>query len=225
MTSVSPNIYSRRGRQVFACGNPWVGPSIGLGLAITEDVPPVVSGISPWLTFDRPGMEGRDCVDPGPNSAYRVINGQLHLTAPNPGWPMITNQTFRKDRYCSIQWVSSAKHLLPTVNGFHSVGAYNGELDYRTLDLVAGSNVNKLNLALLAEPSHLWSVIVPDYCGIDEFHLFRIDHDGFGTWSYFADDVLLRTDCSGPLSKDFHVCVFTGGMTAKLGSITVNVED
>lgn len=224
MTSVSPTIHNRRGRQVFACGNPWVGPSIGLGLAITEDVPPVVSGTSPWLTFDRPGMEGRDCVDPGPNKAYSVVGGLLKLNSEATGWPMITRQKFRKDRYCSVQWVTSAKVNPSTLDAFHSVGMYDGELDYRTLNLFPGSP-GKLDLVILTEPYHTLSVVAPDFCAENGFHLFRIDHDGFGTWSYFVDDVLYRQDNSGVLKNDFHLCVFTGGMSAVMGSITVNVED
>lgn len=225
MTTVWANINNRRGRQVFACGNPWVGPSIGLGLAITESVPPVVSGASTWLTFDRPGMEGRDCVDPGPNNAYNVSGGVLNIKALAPGWPMITRQTFRKDRYCSVQWVAAAKALPPYTDGFHSAGLYDGELDYRTLNLVPGSIPGMLDLVVLAEPAHLWTVLVPNFCAADGFHLFRIDHDGFGMWSYFVDEVLYRVDVSGPLKNDPHVCIFTGGMTAKIGSITVNIED
>jgi len=225
VVTISPSLYNRRGRQVFAYGNPWPSPNIGLGLSITEDVPPVVTGtVFPWLTFDRPGMEGRLCIDPGPNAGYKVEGGLLNLTAGSPGWPMITRQTFRKDRYCSVQWVAAVSKINPVAEAFHSAGMYNGELDYRTLDLANGSP-GKLDLVILTEPYHTWSVVANDFCLEGGFHTFRVDHDGFGGWSYFVDDVLVRLDNSGPLKNDFHICIFNGNVNVTMGSITVNVED
>ena len=70
------------------------GPSIGLGLACTEEVPPVCEGATPWKTFDRPGTEGRACIDPGPNPCWSA-DGSFHFASVNPGYPIISAQTFQ----------------------------------------------------------------------------------------------------------------------------------
>ncbi|CAB4202367.1 hypothetical protein UFOVP1623_52 [uncultured Caudovirales phage] len=223
MTTVSPNLYARRGHQVWAAGTPWANPSIGLGPYYSESVPPGIHGSAKWLCSNAPGLGGLGCVDPGPNMGYSVRDGALDLKSGVPGWSMISRETFPRTQYVSLQWVMAGKVTDPVPDAFHSVGFYNGERDYRTVNLMRGTLPGKLNLVLLSEPDHRISTLVENYTVENGYHLFRIDHE-FGTWRYFADDVLLREETSGPLSHDFHICVFMGGMDGSLGSMVVNVE-
>lgn len=223
MTTVSPNLYARRGRQVWAAGTPWPSPSIGLGGHYIESVPPAVFGTSDWVASNGPGNQGQGCVDPGPNIGYSVSGGVLFLKSGVPGWSMISQQTFPRTKYVSLQWVMYGKVTDPAPDAFHSVGFYNGELDYRTINYMRGSVAGKLDLTLLSEPDHRISTLVPNYTDERTYHLLRIDHE-FDTWRYFADDVLLREETSPALSNDPHVCVFIGGMDGSIGSMVVNVE-
>lgn len=223
MTTVSPNLYNRRGHQVWSAGTPWASPSIGLGLSYDGTVPPTVNGTSEWLVSNAPGDQGQACVDPGPNVGYSVANGLLFLKSGVPGWSMISKETFPRTKYCSLQWVMYGKVTNTAPDAFCSVGFYDGELDYHTMDYMRGSVAGKLDLALLTEPDHRISTLVSNYTDEKVYHLLRMDHE-FGTWRCFADDQLIREETSPPLANDFHVCVFIGGMEGSLGSMVVNVE-
>ncbi len=222
------NIYARRGTQVQLDGLDngwWRSPSIGLGYSIVGDTPPVFSGTQPWLTPVWSRVGGQEVIDPGPNTAYTSAGGSLHLRSDYSGWCLITKQTFPRLRYCSLEWVASAKAMAnPPPDAFMSAGFYNGEADYRTFNYMQGTQQNKLALTVLQEPLHTAITVADNYCWDDGHNtVFRMDCEG-GLWRYFADGNLLREDNSGPLANDPHICVFIGGMTGILGRMTLNIE-
>jgi len=136
---------------------------------------------------------------------------------------MISRQTFDRTRYWSLQWAMAGRVTSPVVDAFFGVGAYDGELDYRNTDLMRGSAPGRLDLTIFSEPDHRISVLAANYTAENAWHAYRIDHE-FGTWRYFADDVLLREETSPAMQHDFHVCIFIGGMAGSVGAMTVNVE-
>lgn len=194
----------------------FTGPSIGLGLACTQDAPPVCTGTSLWRTFDRPGSQGDDVVDPGPNPYY-TANGRLNFNAPAPGWPMMTAATFPKDKGLSVECTITV--VLTNAVGFAGCGIYNGELNY-TMLYVDGAGFT------IYRPT----ITIPIGAAPGGAHRFRIDSDGKGTLTYFVDDVLRQSEppnSIGPDSTWFfddpHLAMFWGYAYGVLSSASMAV--
>lgn len=211
----------RRGRRIWAAD--WSGPDIGAAKAFREFVPPVLLGDAPWLVSNGPGSEGWWAAEPAPNEAYDASGGIINLRALIPGWSMITSRTFSRDAYCSIGWAAKARLTSPAIDAFFSIGFYDGEMDYCTLNFMRATTPGKLALVLLTEPAHSLDILVDDFCAEGEWHIFRLDMED-GVFSAYVDDRPLPLPNYGPLLNDPHVSVFIGGMAASIGRLDVFSE-
>ena len=108
--------------------------SFEVGLACTEDVPPLCNGTAPWLTFDRPGNQGQACVQAG--ECWHLSNGYLYITSVSPGFPLIQASTLDKDQGEVTLTVVSAK--CKAQGCYFGPVVYNGERNYRALYIADG---------------------------------------------------------------------------------------
>lgn len=213
-------------RKVFSAD--WSGPSIGLGLACTEDTPPVFTAPPECIfaTFDRPGLQGRDCVDPGPNPGYHVEGGKLIMTPGVPGYLIISAQTFPKDGYISIEAELEARSIL--TEGCGGIVLYNGEANYRAIYLSPDATVRGSLSAGMWSTSH--RVDFPGLIEFNEKRTVRIDYEK-GFIDYYVDGRMVYSE--GPttakdpsvMAHDPRLALFAGGITLVVGRVEVFVDD
>lgn len=220
VTSVSgPPPASRPGTLTWSAD--WTGPSIGLGLECSEDVPPRCFGSdASWLTFNRPGTQGQACVDPGPNACYATDRGTLKITAGAPGWPMFTKETFAGP--ISVEAVAYATCTDPGC--FFGPVVYNGEMNYRAIYWAAAGDRVQVWLYAPTVAVPLEAATYPQ----NTVKAFRMDYDGVDTWRYYIDGQLVLTETPGSLGPDRtalseapHVSLFMGGAFGGISRLDV----
>lgn len=196
-TSSAPPPAARIGTLALALDTS--GPSIGLGLACTEEVPPVCEGATPWKTFDRPGTEGRACIDPGPNPCWSA-DGSFHFASVNPGYPIISAQTFQGK--LSLEADISATCTDPGC--FAGPAIYSGEAMYRAVYLVWGPAGIEAHLYAPRFTVPLSSAIYTP----GSKHTLAVEYDA-GNWIYKVDGATLLVErADAPLGIDTPILEF-----------------
>lgn len=215
-------IPARRGQKVWWAD--WARADIGARRDYDgSTVPPTLSSAAPWLVSNGPGSGGWWAADPLPNAAFTSGGGMLTLNSEVPGWSMISGLTFPKDGYLSLKWLALAAVTDPVPDAFFGIGFYDGEQDYRTINLMRGITPGKLALVLLTEPAHSLDILVPDFCDESTAHTFRFDMDA-GVLSLYVDGCEVTLPQYGALKNDPHICIFIGGMYASMTEIDLFSE-
>jgi hypothetical protein len=159
-----------------------------------------------WLTFPRPGGQGLDCVDPGPNKWYQVKNGKLCLhTEPTIGWPFVTKLLFPVGPGQSISFQTTVKG-----NCYDLENAWGGPVLYRREYYWRGVYFGKWTPGKMAlrlwGPTELKSepLLILDE---GQTIIVRIDYQD-GVWDYYIMDeagnllLHLTEDDNHPILKD-----------------------
>jgi len=201
----------RRGRKIWEAD--WAEPDIGAVRGFRDTSPPTLLGEGPWLLMDGPI----------PDNAYAAGDGTLTLGSGVPGWAMITGRTFPRDAYCSLEWAACARLTSDVTDAFLGIGFYNGEWDYRTLNFMRGLTPGKLALVLLAEPAHTLQILEPDFCDEGSWNSLRMDVED-GVIRLWVNGKPVPIPSHNPPEKDPHVCVFIGGMAARLSRMNMFSE-
>jgi len=185
----------RRGREMFAAD--WTGPSIGLTGFITENGElDVGSAHAAWLTFNRPGCQGADCVDPGPNAFYRCRDGALHIHSDNPGWPLLSVATF--DGPISLQTVVTCVHL-GSADAFAGPVIYHRETIYRAIYFSPSEFPGKAEVRIWG-PKNRTNVLM--LCDIGRPYTFRMDYADGGFVYYVNGAAIAAEHRPGDLLDD-----------------------
>lgn len=201
----------------------WTAPSIGLGLACTQDEPPVCTGTSPWTTFVEAAVPGGlYCIDPGPNACYSSDGTTLTVTAVLPGLPIISRQTFPASGTLSLQVNESATCTASYC--YAGPVIYNGESNYRGEYYCNCAGNGLLQIAVFSTTKE--TVLPGDYAP-GSFHELWITYKE-GVFTYLVDRIPMLTETSGSLGPDStffandpHVALWQGGVTARVGAFQV----
>lgn len=197
--------------------------NLTVGLSCTEESPPVCQGNAEWLTFDRPGEQGQDCVLPSPNPCWETEGANLRLHTGSPGFPLFTNRTFDRSRKITVEAVISAECKTP----YCYVGPvlYNGESNYAAVYLAwAPDNRIQVYLYRTMAAVPLGSETYPAGTTLT---LGIVYEDG--SLTYTVNGVAKLTEVQGALigpdssvlANDPHLSVFIGDATASLQRLSV----
>jgi hypothetical protein len=185
--------------------------SIGLTSFVTEDVPPVLTGSGAWATYDRPGGQGQDCVDPGPNAYYGTENNQLMLVSRGYGWPLVATKKF--DRTKSIRMDGEFLFYLNAEEDWGGLVAWNGENNYKAIYFSKALNGDTGSLTVdiwsttkrkntgVTVPKGFWHKFAIVYAN-GEF-TFEVNDISIGTWKAVDGDTVAFSD-------DPYLAIFLG---------------
>lgn len=198
--------------------DPWPSPSIGLAGFMVRKMPLEFSSGDPnakWFTNPTAGLGGFDCIDPAPNAGYHVDDGCLVMTPglpPNPGFPVISAQTFSTDHHTAIVseiWFDDAG----------SPGCYagpvfdNGEDNYFAL---YGGNTAEGQVQLFVDQAAKGSQAMAPLA-IKTWHTFQIHYYPDDSWRIAVNGTeYFPTGIDNPmkLHNRPHLSCFAGGWKA-----------